>query len=503
MAKTTRSTSNLITERKCDLLRIALSKTLTNEVDKIVDKYDLLAQSFHRSLEDANKKLEITTQQLQSLMAGQQQNDSPVSNANVPAHVGNVASVQSLEKPVSFLKTSFSDIKYEDVVGNFAFNQSLPGNRACGYYGDVGYTYGSISHDAAQYPAAHANPILDKIFDEISLVDPTFTRQNFSCLATLYKDGNSSIAMHSDDEQMIAPGSNIYTVSFGSKRTARYHNIVGALQTEHHELEHGSVNVMTHSSQSVWKHGIIPDSNVTTGRISLTFRHMVASPPVAPTVKHNTVPRIQQPVPPTRILLLTDSIHSSVPEHIFEAIPNHVCIKKKEYQLANIDSYKHEFGYTDIVILSMGINDLSRYNHTGETLFRTVAPMLKQYHRQFPHCKFMFNSVLLTRDYKWLNTEIEFFNNCMFDLSRHHSNLSFFDSDRFASMVCKDSPGIDPYAQGPRSGQSDNGIHISLHLRRAISSEMVKSVGYLSRADGPRFRRCDWLRNVSSRVAHS
>ena len=63
---------------------------------------------------------------------------------------------------------------------------------------------------------------------------------------------------------------------------------------------------------------------------------------------------------PSRILFLTDSVLSSTPEHIFEAVPNHVCVKQKEYQLTNIDKYSSQFGHTDVVILSMGINDLSR-----------------------------------------------------------------------------------------------------------------------------------------------
>ncbi len=255
---------------------------------------------------------------------------------------------------------------------------------------------------------------------------------------------------------------------------------------------------MTQSSQSVWKHGIIPDSNVTSSRISLTFRHMLVTPPATPTQKR-TVPHIQQPVAarPTRILLLTDSIHAGTPEHLFSAIPDHVCIKKTEFQLINIDSYRHEFAYTDIVILSMGVNDLSRYNHTAKTLSRTISPLLEKYRREFPHCKFVLNSVLLTRDHKWLNTEIEQFNNTMFDVSRKLSNVSFLDSDRFARKVCKETPGIDPYSQGARGGQSENGIHISLHMRRVISSELVRSVGFLSRAGGYRFRMCMWLRNVS------
>ena len=60
---------------------------------------------------------------------------------------------------------------------------------------------------------------------------------------------------------------------------------------------------------------------------------------------------------------LVDSIHSNSPEHLFESVRNHECVKQEEYQLSNIDKYSDQFGYTDVVILSMGKNDLSCYDH--------------------------------------------------------------------------------------------------------------------------------------------
>ena len=68
--------------------------------------------------------------------------------------------------------------------------------------------------------------------------------------------------MHHDDERCILPGSNIYTVSFGAERTLRLYNITGPLQEHFHKLEHGSVNVMSRESQSIWKHGINKEPDI-------------------------------------------------------------------------------------------------------------------------------------------------------------------------------------------------------------------------------------------------
>ena len=82
----------------------------------------------------------------------------------------------------------------------------------------------------------------------------------------------------------------------------------------------------------------------------------------------------------------------------------------------------------------------------------------------------------------------------MFDLSRDIRNLIFFDSDRFTINVCRANRGTQVYARD----QSNNGIHLSVHMRRLISDELVRSVGFLSGKVGPRFGRCIWLRNVRS-----
>ena len=519
--KTTRSTANTTNkaalDKKRGLLKTYLQKTLANEFDNINDKYNSLVESVCRSTEEANQKLEVATQQLQSLIEQNAAQNVPRTAPSEDAvTVDNNHPQQSLEleDPVRVSDVSFAEFDLDDVKRNFTCGQKLPGNRSCSYYGKVGYSYGNIKHDPCPYPAAGENLVLDKIFDEISKTDPAFNRDNFSCLATYYENGNSSISMHHDDERVIAPGSSIYTVSFGAQRTAKFVNVVGPLQTKHVPLQHGSLNIMTRSSQSTWKHGVIPEPTIVTGRISLTFRHMIEQcEPQTPELQpqNDPIPRIEQPAKrDTRVLFLTDSIHASTPTHLFDSIPHLVCIKKKEFQLANLNKYRDEFAYTDIVVISMGVNDLSRYRHTSASLMSSIAPLLRQYSNDFPQCKFMFNTVLLSRDHQWLNAEIDMFNNSMYELSKKVDNLCFFDSDLFVMKTMNDFPDITPYATGPRGGlsesnmrneQSNNGIHLSHRLKRIVSSELVRAVGLLSRARGPRFRQCMWLRNVALRYS--
>ena len=509
-----RLTARSAVQKKREVLHKTLTDSLIKEVDKIVNKYDLLVENISRTIEGANTKLEAAQEYVKDF---QQRTSLPLHHP-AEQEQSTAEGISNPDPPVSFSTISFSDITYEEVDKYFDFEQSLPGNRRCDYFGSVEYSYGRIKHSPADYP--DNNPIFDTLFDRLRGVDPTFTPDNFTCLVTKYSDGKSSINMHQDNEKSILPGSKIYTVSFGAERHIRFYNVSGPLQEHYHKLDHGSVHIMTAESQKIWKHGIDREPDVPGGRISFTFRHLVNSLRSAP----SPTPTASDPRPPSpsdtsssnkpvRVLLITDSIHASTPTHIFESLPKHICIKRVEYQLANLDKYRHEFEYSDIVIVSMGINDLHKYGHTARSLADCIGPRLKEYSQRFPHTKFIFNSVLLTRDYKWLNTEVRVFNQILFELSRDTRNISYFDSDKFAEIKFSENKHIqDFYASGPRRSvydrsmgmtmrdhKSNDGIHVCFEMRKLITEELVSSVGYLSGLQGDRFRRCPWLRNVTTR----
>ena len=100
----------------------------------------------------------------------------------------------------------------------------------------------------------------------------------------------------------------------------------------------------------------------------------------------------------------------------------------------------------------------------------------------------MFNSLLLTRDYDWLNREVKVFNQIMFDVSNSTRNLSFFDSDNFAAKSYNENLNIPCfYAQGQKGGlteqtmrnsQSNDGIHISLQMRRLIPLNLSEASAF-------------------------
>lgn len=213
---------------------------------------------------------------------------------------------------------------YEDIEGAFDFKESHVGGRKTAYFGDVGYSYGRKAHVPAAYPD-HA--LFSTLFDRLKSHDPEFSSDNYTCLATYYPHGRCTLPMHHDDEKCIVPGSSIYTVSFGATRTVKFLNVTERLQIQQHKLEHGSVHCMSMESQSIWKHGITVEPEVTGSRISLTFRRLLESPPVE---VRQPVPRIAPPSAPptshdrgmTRVLFLTDSIHSRTPEHNCTKGPN-------------------------------------------------------------------------------------------------------------------------------------------------------------------------------------
>jgi alkylated DNA repair dioxygenase AlkB len=89
-----------------------------------------------------------------------------------------------------------------------------------------------------------------------------------SCLANWYRDGEDSMGWHSDNERELRDS--IVSVSFGATRIfqVREGRKGPALSLE---LRHGSVLVMTVTSQNVYQHRI-PKESGANERLNLTFR---------------------------------------------------------------------------------------------------------------------------------------------------------------------------------------------------------------------------------------
>ena len=366
-----------------------------------------------------------------------------------------VTQLLSDSEPVRFLDTKInSTVDYCTEGVNF----SVISDREVDYFGNLPYQYGRIRHEPKPYPET---PFFKETFDKLRREIPNFSRDTYTCLVTRYKDGDSTIPSHSDNEVCIVPGSTIYTVSVGAQRTLVCKNIVGS--ERQYILPDGSVFAMSQSSQLTWEHSV-PRELCDDTRISFTFRRIVPK---------RTIPPISEPQPVNskkRVLFLTDSLHMSFPTHLLNT-SEMTCVKKIEFQLSNIGNYENEFRQFDYVVISTGINDITRYNHTGHDLAAVMYNKLKLICVNSPNTVFIFNSLLLTQTgYHNINNSVNFFNRAMFDLS-----LDIYDLGNFLFL---DSHSL---LFGVKTIKEwGNGIHITPTAAKIISQSIVKSVTELA-----------------------
>ena len=147
----------------------------------------------------------------------------------------------------------------------------------------------------------------------------------------------------------------------------------------------------------------------------------------------------------TRMLLLTVSILSTFPTGLVGL--NLDCHKIVMYKITDFHKYVHLFDEFDYVILSAGINDISRYNFTAGHLTYVMKRMLNDICRLFPETMFVFRTLLPT-EHPWLNFEVDRFNFSM--LLQSKSIFNFIILDTYS--VHRNPRLIDPRG---------NGIHIT------------------------------------------
>ena len=181
---------------------------------------------------------------------------------------------------------------------------------------------------------------------------------------------------------------------------------------------------------------------------------------------------------------------SNTPESLFEQVPGVTCVKHVCYQLCDVFQYESEFEHANSVILSCGINDLSRYGKTAHSLIDNIRHKLESCCKKYRKTNFIFNSVTHVKDRTWLNREISVFNDYIYNLSKHIPNLSFYDSH---AMIMNERYQFEFVYE--RNG---NGIHLCFEVQKFVARGLVSSVGKLIRphSGSPRFGEFRWLYNA-------
>lgn len=92
-------------------------------------------------------------------------------------------------------------------------------------------------------------------------------------LLNLYRNGNDSVAWHSDKEHRIGKNPNIASVTFGQTRPFRFrHKTDKKLTQIEILLHHGTLLLMSGTTNTFWEHHIPKSAKAMLPRINLTFR---------------------------------------------------------------------------------------------------------------------------------------------------------------------------------------------------------------------------------------
>lgn len=448
-----------------------LPEPLSAEIDKLQKVTAALTLSSQHSLELATPSTPSTP--LPAL-------ESPVSHFNLDPQIMNF-SVESFLAELESLGVDLQTV----------------GNRLVAHFGRP-YPYSGFTHPACEFPNS---PILNRIMNAMIDHDPDFSSDKYSLLITLYPNGKSIIPRHHDNEPCISKDSRIFTVVCGEGREITFTNTIGPLQRQSLKLDHGSLFIMSSSSQEQWQHEVPADPTCLKPRLTLTFRALVDMPalpvkdhlPSPPPIAKPIIPRTQpthataadhptpsgtSPAKPKRVLLLTDSNNIGLPTHHFP--PSYVIIKKPLMQVTTIDDFSEEFSYSDIVVIASGVNDISRHGFSGLTLADYLLPKLREYCTSYPNVDFIYSSLLpVSSRYPWLNQEIDYYNHRLLDFSldnKRYGDYNFFLLD-MASLLHPH------HSLAPRG----NGIHITRHAQTIFKNTLRACLArFIDPSDTPR-----------------
>lgn len=148
------------------------------------------------------------------------------------------------------------------------FGKHITTKRKVAWYGDrpFDYTYSNTTKQAL--------PWTEELLALKQIIENA-THETFnSCLLNLYHSGEEGMAWHSDGEKDLKRNGAIGSVSLGAERKFSFKHKVTKQRVDVN-LEHGSLLVMTGTTQTHWLHRLPPTKKVSTPRVNLTFRTIV------------------------------------------------------------------------------------------------------------------------------------------------------------------------------------------------------------------------------------
>ena len=173
------------------------------------------------------------------------------------------------QKKDLWFKSCLHDLNWETgFIKIFGKTHQIP--RLQSWYAEDGIEY---TYSGKKLQRHNWNKTLTDIKEEIENI--TFFKFN-SVLANLYRDGNDSMGLHSDDEKELGINPVIASLSLGETRDIHFKHKNIKLSLDIPQTS-GQLIVMYGQTQKYWKHEIKKTKKIKKPRINLTFRNIITN----------------------------------------------------------------------------------------------------------------------------------------------------------------------------------------------------------------------------------
>ena len=241
-----------------------------------------------------------------------------------------------------------------------------------------------------------------------------------SCVVNKYSGPESFLVEHQDNENSIRAGSNIFSVSLGTRATLKFRDCCGNEMSL--PVEGNSLYVMSQASQHYWKHRIDADTELNSDsvRYSITLRSVHKTNRNSTIILGDSNTRFLEPT--DRRVFGTDMPgRRELTYHIRDIKPE-LCV-----------------GYQNIIV-HVGINDLNEYTVGRETSdpspdeveshFSLFSSKLNEIQQLCPYARLIVSPVLPTK-LEHINERALMFNKMLFDYSQNHAGIIVLNFNSF------------------------------------------------------------------------
>ena len=178
-------------------------------------------------------------------------------------------SIECDKKQQLWFESCLHDLNWETgFIKIFGKTHQIP--RLQAWYADNGVNY---TYSGKKLHRHNWNSTLIEIKEKIESI--TSFKFN-SVLANLYRDGNDSMGLHSDDEKELGKNPVIASLSLGESRDIYFKHNNNKSNLVIPQIN-GQLLVMYGKTQEYWKHEIKKTKKFKKPRINLTFRNIITN----------------------------------------------------------------------------------------------------------------------------------------------------------------------------------------------------------------------------------